>query len=268
MSFFFAEDAITHRVAVGHYSPYREDDEALRVARPWALARAANPAGGIASTVKDQLRYARFHMGDGTAADGTRLLSEESIALMQSPRVPAANGEFFGVTWFIRELDGTRVVRHGGATNGQLSAFIIVPERAFAVTVLTNSNRGGELHRDVTKWAMRHYLGIGEPEPEPLKLPEEDLAPYLGRYTSLMSDIELKMREGGIVVEMTPKGGFPKRDSPALPAPPPMRAALCGDDSLVILDEPAKDTRGEFLRGPDGAIRWLRIGGRVCARVP
>ncbi len=69
MSFFFPSDVITHRVAVGHFV----QDEKPIVSRTWALPRAAYPAGGVVSTVRDQLRYARFHMGDGTAPDGSRL---------------------------------------------------------------------------------------------------------------------------------------------------------------------------------------------------
>ena len=84
---------------------------------------------------------------------------------MQSPIVPAANDEYLGVHGIVYDIDGTRIVRHGGATNGQLSAFLFVPARRFALTILTNANRGGELHRDITRWALREYLGVGEQEP-------------------------------------------------------------------------------------------------------
>ena len=51
-SVFLAEEAIIHRVAVGHIVyPDR-----VEVAQPWALARTANPAGGVISNVTDQLR--------------------------------------------------------------------------------------------------------------------------------------------------------------------------------------------------------------------
>jgi CubicO group peptidase (beta-lactamase class C family) len=266
MSFFFAADAITYRVASGHESPYTEGADGPKVARPWALARTANPAGGIISTVRDQLRYARFHMGDGTAADGTRLLAPESIALMQSPIVPAANDEYLGVTWIVYDADGTRIVRHGGGTNGQLSAFMFVPARRFALTILTNANRGGELHRDITRWALREYLGVSEQEPRPLELDEAQLAAYAGRYTSAMDDIDLSLREGALVMQITPKGGFPKRDSPPPPTKPLMRLALYGQDRAIALDQPMKDVRGEFLRAHDGTISWFRFGGRVHAR--
>jgi CubicO group peptidase (beta-lactamase class C family) len=266
MSCFFAADAITYRVAVGHESPYEAGAGPPKVLRPWALARTANPAGGISSTARDQLRYARFHMGDGAAADGTRLLTPESIALMQTPYVPAANDEFSGITWFLRDADGVRLVRHGGGTNGQLSVFLMAPARSFAISILTNANRGGELHREITSWALREYLGIDERPPEPLALAEEQLAAYAGRYTAAMDEIALSLGAGTLTMRITPKGGFPMKDSPAPPAPPPMRLALCGADRAVVLDEPLRDTFGEFLRAANGTIAWFRLGGRIHAR--
>src|SRR5262249_30632002 len=70
-TFFFAGDAIRHAVSVGHLLV----DDQPRVVYPWAWPRPANAHGGLVSSVRDQLRYARFWLGDGTAPDGTRLLS-------------------------------------------------------------------------------------------------------------------------------------------------------------------------------------------------
>jgi hypothetical protein len=85
-------------------------------------------------------------------------------------------------------------------------------------------------------------------------------------YASLLDSCELELRDGAFVLQITPKGGFPMKDSPPVPTPPPTRLALCGDDRVIALDAPYKDAQGEFLRNPDGSIAWLRIGGRVHAR--
>src|SRR5581483_1882136 len=102
---------------------------------PWPIPRSANPAGGLASTVRDQLRYARFHLGDGTAPDGSRILSATAMAAMQQPSVPAFGDSWIGVSWGIRESGGLRLVMHGGGTNGQASAFMLIPSERFAITV-------------------------------------------------------------------------------------------------------------------------------------
>ncbi|HEY0069924.1 MAG TPA: serine hydrolase domain-containing protein [Chloroflexia bacterium] len=264
MSFFFPSEVITYRVAIGHNNPYVDGKFLTKIARPYALPRTSGAVGNIISTVKDQLRYARFHMGDGTAEDGTRLLSPESMRLMQTPHVAAADGQMFGITWFMRDMDGTWVLRHGGATNGQMSAFMFVPSRRFAITVLTNADRGRELHQEITTWALEHYLGLKPHEPEPLERDDQQLASYAGLYTGPMVDLDLQLRDGSLVVQDVPKVGLPGAE--LQPPGPPLRLAFSGEDLVTVLDEPMKGAHGEFLRGPGGEVRWFRISGRVFGR--
>ena len=265
-SFFFAEDMITYRVAAGHEEPPGDGATRPTVARPWGLPRAIAPAGGIVSTVRDQLRYARFHLGDGTAPGGARLLTPASLALMQTAQVAADRDRQMGLTWFLRDVEGTRIVAHGGSTNGQQSAFLLIPSRRFALTILTNSSRGGDLNGDVTRWVLEQYLGLHDRDPESLAATADELAPYTGHYSAAASEIDLTVQGTDLMLQLTPKGGFPTPDTPAEPAPPPVRAALCGTDAILVLDEPLKGLRGEFLREPDGQIAWLRAGGRVMRR--
>ncbi len=261
-SVFNAWNAITYRVAVGHH--VRE--EKPEVARNWSLPRSANPAGGLISTARDQLRYARFHLGDGTAPDGTRLLSPESMAAMQTPQVEASGGNEWGLTWGLRTFAGTRLVSHGGATNGQTAVFTMVPDRRFAITILTNADRGAMLYGDVVKWALSHYLGLAEPDPVPLEMSVEALTPYAGRYVGAeqTSDMELSLHDGGMRMRVTLKIPPNKILQPP-PAPPAMRLGFLGEDRVVVLDGPMKGGRGEFLRNPDGSIAWLRLS-RIRAR--
>src|SRR6185312_6591628 len=101
------------------------------------------------------------------------------LARMQTATAPAGNGiTALGVTWMLRDVGGERVVQHGGATNGQMSAFQMVPARRFAITVLTNADKGGELHRTVTNWALKHYLGVEEPKREPTEISAEALSEF------------------------------------------------------------------------------------------
>jgi hypothetical protein len=264
-SFFFAQDAITYRVAAGHDAVFPDDERQPVVLRPWGLARVSNSLGGLVAPVSDMLRYAHFHMGDGKANDhsGTQLLKPGSLSAMQTPTVPAANGEFMGVSWFLRDVDRLRVVRHGGATNGQTATFQMVPARRFAIVMLTNSDRGSELIRPVVKKAFESYLGIVEHEPEPIPASQEQLSQYAGRYEGAAEDLQLEMSAGALTLAVIPKGGFPTPDSPPQPAPPPTRLALCGPDRVLALDEPFTGDQAEFLRAADSKLTWLRFGGRV-----
>ncbi|MGH2346516.1 MAG: serine hydrolase domain-containing protein, partial [Chloroflexota bacterium] len=263
-SFFFAREVITDRVVVGH----RVRKDGPEVQRDWELPRAANAPGGVISTVGDQLRYARFHMGDGTAADGSQLLSRESLALMQTPTAPAGNGiTALGVAWMLRDVDGARIVQHGGTTNGQLSAFQMVPAHRFAITVLTNADKGGELHRNVANWALKHYLGVEDAKPAVVETSAEALSEFTGRYTALGSDLEVTMKDGALQGQVIPKGGFPTKDTPPPPTPPPFTIGFSDRARLVGIDGPMKDSVIDVLRGKDDRIMYLRAGLRILKRV-
>ena len=256
-------DVMTHRFAVGH----RVTEEGAQVALPWPLPRAAHSAGGITCQVKDLLRYARFHMGDGTTEDGTRLLKPGSLSLMRSPQVAIwGEKEAMGLAWFVRDVDGTRTISHGGGTVGQVSLLTLVPDRDFAVAVLTNANRGGSVTNRVSRWALKECLGLESPDPTPIESSVEQLAPYVGRYVRPFQDIELGILGGRLVGQVTPKGGFPSHDSPVPPPPAPMSLALCEPDRLLVLDGPMKDSRAEAIRKADGSIGWLRASGRIHRR--
>lgn len=262
-SFFGPGEVMTHRFAVGHN--VREGN--ARVARPWPLERSTYPAGGITCHVKDLLRYARFHLGDGRAEDGARLLSPESLSKMQSPQVTLWEGEAWGLTWgIVDELEGARQVRHGGGTNGQISLLVLVPEHDLAVAVLTNADRGGLITDEVRRWVLKELLGLEAPRAEPIDAEEEELAQYAGRYRGYFTDLELGVLGGKLVGQITYKRSFPSEDVPPPPAPPPMSVALCEKDRLLVLDGPAKDTKGDAIRRPDGSIGWLRFSGRLHTR--
>ena len=54
-----------------------------------------------------------------------------------------------GVTWMLRPTaQGVRVVQHGGDLPGYHSGFLMVPERGFAITMLTNSESGPALLKE------------------------------------------------------------------------------------------------------------------------
>jgi len=78
-----------------------------------------------------------------------------------------------------------------------------------------------------------------------------------------MTAFELKVKKGHLVLYDKPRGGFPTPDSPPLPASPPMRMAFYEKDKIIMLDEPMKDSLGEFLRDADGVLQYFRLSSRV-----
>src|SRR5215211_265624 len=138
-SFFARDDVMTRRFVVGHN---RDQDGTLSIARLWRRSRGDNPGGGLASSVADQLGWARFHLGDGRAQGGGRVLPAELLGRMRQPTAAlraSTLGDAIGIGWFLRDIDGVRTVGHGGSANGQFAELLTVPERDFAVVSLSNA---------------------------------------------------------------------------------------------------------------------------------
>ena len=257
-SVFFAEDAIAFRVAVGHLVR----DERPEVARRWALPRNAHPAGGITSTARDQIRYARFHLGDGTAPDSTRLLSAAGLRGMREPIGP--RGEV-GLSWWLRTVDGVRIVSHGGTTAGQQAEFVLVPERDFGITMLTNSTRGHALGRELVRFALREYCAIDDRDAEARPATPAELEAFAGRYEIARGQLELRIADGDLLLTLGPRPGVAPPPNGWPPFPPPARCGVVADDALVLLDGPGKGSRLEVLRNDDGSVEWVRFGLRLYA---
>ena len=267
-SFFFPGEVMTRRFAVGH----RKRGGQTGVARPWALPRAGAPAGGITSTAADQVRYARFHLGDGRAPSGERLLSEQALLRMREPTAPLhgnALGDWVGTSWLMRDVGGVRVVAHGGSMNGQQSAFELVPDHDFAITVLTNADEGGLLEKEIVEWALEAYCGAVEPEPEPIEVDAVEIERLSGRYAAQHAIVDVTAQGQTLVltVTYTEEGERLLRELIGeLPETKPFPTRLIPGDRFMVTDGEAKGMKGNIMRDADGTVRALNVGGRLAYR--
>jgi len=261
-SFLFPGDVMTYRFVAGH----RIGDEGAEVARPWPLPRAAYALGGIVCNVQDLLRYAQFHLGDGQTVDGVRLLSTEGMRQMQSPQVNVRENEYRGLSWMVADIEGVRQISHGGGTKGQISQLIIVPEHDFALIVFTNADHGSLATRDISRWVLKQTFDLDICDPIALTSTVEELVPYVGCYGRPYADVELGILAGKLVGQITYKLGFPTKDTPPQPAPPPASFALTGKDRLTITDGLMKGAVVDIIRKEDGSIGWLRHSNRIHVR--
>lgn len=243
---FWPWEVMTERFAVGHVG----EGEELQVARPWPVGRSAHAAGGIVSTTPDLLRYARLHLDPPPA-----------LARMQIPQAPTAEeGEWVGLTWYGQDRFGTLL--HGGGTNGQISLLVLVPARSFAMALLTNHSPGG---LQVIEAALRE-AGLAADEPQPIE--DVPIEGYAGVFETTVDRITLSPLDNARMrVESESLGGFPTKDSPPGPQLPPAEAFFYTPERWYVEAGPLKGMRGHFIHDDDGALRWLRAGGRLFRRV-
>jgi CubicO group peptidase (beta-lactamase class C family) len=177
------EPAITHdvrsRLAVGY--EYLHDDRIGRPGAPLAPAtwlETDTADGSIASTAADMCAFARLILRGGEGPGG-RLLSEEAFRLMSSPRIWVGETAAYGYGLVIRELEGRRLIGHGGGMVGYLAALQLDPEAGLGAVVLQNGVSADPMA--LAREALRLARGepaerssgdfepaaSGEPEPRP-----------------------------------------------------------------------------------------------------
>lgn len=256
-------DLLTAKVAMGFTAVYEEGQEA----KPgrWYGVGAVDAVGGLSSTVSDLLRWAKFFI-DGKNDAGEEMLTAESLATLRELRVPGAVSNFNSLAWFTRDLDGVRVMGHGGSMIYQQSSFQIAPEKGFAFVALTNSERGSESITPVWKTAVQTYLGVSEKDLAKVEAPQETLESYVGTYQGALSTYTLYLEDGVLWLRAVHSDESASAESS--PQPPPTRLSLTERaDTLVALDPPFKDNLSEILRDDAGAVAWLRTGGRITKKV-
>jgi CubicO group peptidase (beta-lactamase class C family) len=220
------------------------------------------PAGGVGLCITDMMTYARFQMGDGTV-NGTRVLARETLQQMQTAQAAKqATDDSIGIAWHMRHVGGIRTFSHGGTLSGHILLLEIVPERNFAIAILTNSNTGWRLIQDVEREALRSYLGAtyavnqaiahrGLVETLPSVQPgrQPDFAPYVGTYTRPSNPYVVHVENGKLYVDNR-------------------LVTFFGPDRVVVLDGPDAGQSIEFVRDSAGRVNWIRVVGRVAVKTP
>lgn len=258
-------EAMTYRFAV----PHREREGRTVVNRPFQLP-ANVAAGGCAMSVENLIRYARFHLGDGTAPSGERLLETESLLAMRTPRITKnSSTDEMGLGWHLRDLDGVRTAQHGGTLGGHCLHVQLVPERDLCFAILTNHRDGWRLNEDVAAAILARYEGLAlapgqltggnrggnermSRHAEPLRS-QPPLGEYVGTYLRPpVGEVVIREEDGRLVV------GTGDRAYGLVFWGPDVTYATGGG---AYVGMPV-----EFVRDEAGRVTWVRVNGRIARR--
>ncbi|HEU5474731.1 MAG TPA: serine hydrolase domain-containing protein [Actinophytocola sp.] len=207
-------EAIMFRAAVGHVQP--EPDAGYVPAPVWALARSNAPAGStLAMRPRDLVAFARMHLEDGRAADGTQVLAPGTAARMQTREVDLPALGLMGTSWglgFERfDTPAGTITGHDGNTIGQSAFLRMVPDAGLAVALVANGGDAVSLYRDVAGHVLGELTGVALP-PLPVPPPDPrriDAERYVGTYSAEVFDLTVSQDDDGrIWVEQVPKGVF------------------------------------------------------------
>jgi CubicO group peptidase (beta-lactamase class C family) len=264
----FADQAILHRVAVGHVTP---PDSGPQVVPVWALPRATAPAGAINATPSQVLTFAKLHLDDGVAPDGTRILSAESARAMREPQVEIPDtytlGTHWGLGWILSTWDGRAVYGHDGGTLGQAAMLRVCPEAGLAVCLTANGGHMRDLYFDLFEEVFAEVAGIQMPPrlELPATPPQLDLAKYAGRFVREGVELDITPADDHLVVKTTLTGSFAAALSGQ--QQPDLDAFPVAED-LFAMKQPGTESWAAviFYRLEDGS-EYVHTGARANPRV-
>jgi len=101
---------------------------------------------------------------------------------------------------------------------------------------------------------VQSYLGVTEPDATPLESTVEELSPYVGVYDAPLTALELSLLEGVLMAQVTPKGGFPRPDSPAPPRRLPDASLSTRPIARLRWTRRSKEQESSFCAIPTAAL--------------
>lgn len=264
-SFTRVADAITYRVTLGH----REQNGRTQVIRPYQ-STSGTTAGGVMTSLTDLMRYAQFHLGDGTAPDGKPYLPGTLVQEMRAPQLRKnSTDDEMGAGWHLRRLGGVLTAAHGGTLNGHCLLLQLVPARNLAFTILTNHTDGWRLVQDVEAAILKRYENIALAANQPIGhrgvneamsfhstplAPQPPLDEYVGTY---------RRPPGGTVTVRVDAGKLVAASGNAQTG---TTMVFYGKDVAYATAGGYVGSPYEFIRESDGRVGWIRVNGRIARK--
>lgn len=221
------------------------------------------PAGSeLAVDVEALVAFGRMHLAGGRAADGSRVLSADAVATMQTGRIDipwGMGGSRMGLGWFVTDTPAGPLLTHTGASAGQHSCLYVLPERQLVLAALTNGTAGPALYGTLTAQLLEELCAIPPtappaPSEEPIEVDHE---PLIGVWTADDGQVTVESIDGALVFSMQPNEVFLRSMHlmvPQFPPPPtellPFAADgrfLTGYGMPVMYVTPTGAARPEYL---------------------
>ncbi|RSD14792.1 serine hydrolase domain-containing protein [Amycolatopsis eburnea] len=267
-----AEEMLLHSTAVGHVvDPASGAVSRVPRLRVWPEY---GPAGSrLWLDVASLVRFGRTHI-DGTAPDGSRLLSREAVEQMRTPQYDEFWGCLrgcanFGLGWGLFREGDDPVLTHSGANLGMHSTLYVLPRQKAVLAVLTNSSTGAMLHTTLSTGLLDEFFDARGPAAlaPPEASVEVDTGQFTGLYRAPDGQVSVEVHDGKLHVRLVPDAGLAEWDrlmgNPAGGGRAMPLTCIDGERSRFVMD---LGSPGSFLAvqfhepGLDGRPTLVRLG--------
>jgi CubicO group peptidase (beta-lactamase class C family)/D-alanyl-D-alanine dipeptidase len=127
-----------------------------------------NPAGNLYASVNDMSKFLKFLFAGGKGPDGKQILKKETLESMYKIQFAKKDQKTgFGLGFFIGEIDGKRVVQHGGAVYGFSTNFAAFPDEKIGVIVCASKDDSNAVTSRIATNALKMVLAARKKEALP-----------------------------------------------------------------------------------------------------
>jgi CubicO group peptidase (beta-lactamase class C family) len=141
-------------------SPHVMESQKIAVSKTFPYNRAHAPSSTMYSSIDDMSRWAMANLNRGEL-DGQRILKRETIEKMWQPVTDAFNLKE-GISWFVTEQRGHRLVVHSGGDVGFESLLVLAPDDGVGIVAMTNIGAENTHLNDFVSEAMRIMLSLNQ----------------------------------------------------------------------------------------------------------
>jgi hypothetical protein len=136
---------------------------------------------------------------------------------------------------------------------------VLIPEKNYAIVVLTNGEYGSSLHGAVVAKAIEERFGTRDAARARATLPNDGLARFSGTFSHKLADSIITIDSDGLVMKRIGHNPF-NGESKALGD---YRLSPLSETVFIVEDGALEGSIGELLLNQDGSVRFLRFGGRL-----
>lgn len=149
-------------------SYYLQDDGSHTAARFDLNTGITASNGGLSAPLTDMMTYLNFLLGNSDESAYRHVLSRSSIGEMFEPQIAIAPDAYpyknvtaqqMGLTFFVEDTNGSRLISHSGDQNGYISHIYLAPEKNIAYAVAYNT-RGNtrELDYEIMQYITQNIF--------------------------------------------------------------------------------------------------------------
>lgn len=161
------------------------------------------PAGNLYASLPDMAEFVKVLLNGGYVCSGRRIVKPATLHLMWEP-IAFSGRMGYGLGFVVGDLDGWKMVGHGGAIYGYATQCVVLPEARVGAVVCSTLDATNVVAGRIARYALRLLLAskrMGK-VPSPPECPQPITAAHLATLPGFYQDtetgevVEVKVNDG------------------------------------------------------------------------